>query len=99
MNDLIRAKLKEIVNLQYIIKKENQNISQSVEKLIILANIHYLLFSIDIHEGYLSLEDAHNKQSNLATELKNFEKDIKAIEKKSKVKPQHVKQHWNQHLN
>ena len=44
MNDLIRAKLKEIVNLQYIIKKENQNISQSVEKLIILANIHYLLF-------------------------------------------------------
>ena len=40
MNDLIRVKLKEIVRLQDIIKKDDL----SVEKLIILVNFDYLLF-------------------------------------------------------
>ena len=36
-----------------------------------------------IQEGYLSLEDADNKQSNFAAQLKNFGNGIKAIEKMS----------------
>ena len=35
MNDLICEKLKEIVNLQNIIKKMSQTINQSIEKFII----------------------------------------------------------------
>ena len=38
-----------------------------------------IAFLRDIHEGYLTLEDADNKQSNFTTELKNFDKGIKAI--------------------
>ena len=34
-----------------------------------------------IHEGYLSLENVDNKQSNFAIELKNFEKGTKTLEK------------------
>ena len=36
-----------------------------------------------MHEEYLSLEDADNKHSNFATELKHFDKGIKTIEKQS----------------
>ena len=38
MNGLIHVKLKEIINLEGIIKK-----NENVEKLIILVDIHYLL--------------------------------------------------------
>ena len=38
-----------------------------------------LIFLRDIHEGYLSLEDADNEQSIFASELKNFDKGIKAV--------------------
>ena len=83
MNDLIRVKLKEIVRLQDIIKQDDL----SVEKLIILVNFDYLLFFLrDIHNVYLSLEKASNKQSNFANELKNFEKFTKIVEKKSFLK-------------
>ena len=40
-------------------------------------------FLRDIHEGYLSLKDADNKQSKFATQLKNFDKGIKRISKKN----------------
>ena len=40
-------------------------------------------FLRDIHKGYLSLEDADNNESKFATELKNFNKGIKTLEKKS----------------
>ena len=54
-----------------------------MEKLIILVNIHYLLFFLrDTHEGNLSLENADLKQSNFAIELKNFEKGTKYLKKK-----------------
>ena len=43
MNDLIRAKLKGIVELQEIIKKDDLNYKSKSGKLIILVNIHYLL--------------------------------------------------------
>ena len=48
---------------------------------MILVNIHQPSFLRDIHEVCLSLEGAENKQNNLATELKNFDKGIKTIEK------------------
>ena len=44
MNYLIRAKLKKIVELQNIIEKGGLKDKSKVEKLIILVNIHYLLF-------------------------------------------------------
>ena len=40
-------------------------------------------FLRDIFEGHLSLEDADNKQSYFTSELKNFDKGIKTIEKSS----------------
>ena len=40
-----------------------------------------LIFLRDIHQGYLSLEDADNEQSIFASELKNFDKGIKAVAK------------------
>ena len=45
MNDLIRVKLTEFVNLQDIIRKDDLNINQNVEKLIVLVNIHYLFLN------------------------------------------------------
>ena len=56
-----------------------------MEKLIIWVNIHSLpiVFLSDIDKGYLSLKDADDKQSNFATELKNFDKSIKTIDTKS----------------
>ena len=55
-----------------------------MKKLIILVNIHYpLFFKRDIHEGYLSLENADNKQSNFATEWKNSDKGIKETKETS----------------
>ena len=48
---------------------------------MIYLNIHQPSFLRDIHEGCLSLEGAENKQNNLATELKTFDKGIKTIEK------------------
>ena len=45
MNNLIRVKLTEFVNLQDIIKKDDLNINQNVEKLIVLVNIHYLFLN------------------------------------------------------
>ena len=47
MTDLIRAKLKEIVELQDIIKKDDLN--YKAEKLGIFVNIHCLLFFKEIH--------------------------------------------------
>ena len=46
-------------------------------------NFHCILFFLqDIHEERLSLEDFDNNQSKFATKLKNFDKGIKAFEKK-----------------
>ena len=36
---------------------------------------------MDVHEGYLSLENADHKQSNFAIELKYFEKGTKTLER------------------
>ena len=73
MNHLIRAKLKEIVELQDFIKKYELNYKSKCGKTdnfsIYLLPI---LFLRNIHEGHLSIEKPDNKQSNIANELKNF---------------------------
>ena len=84
MNDLIRAKWKEIVEFQDIIKKHDLKNYKSKRGKTYNFSKHSLplVFSRDIHEGDLSIEKADNKQSNFANELKNFGKGIKTIEKK-----------------
>ena len=78
MNNLIRAKLKEIVKLQDIVKRDGLSSNQKTEILKFLVNVHYLLlFLSDKYEGHLSVEKADNKQSNLANELNSFEKGTK----------------------
>ena len=78
-NDFICVK--KIINFQDIIKKYDLNYKTKHGKIYNLVNIHHLLFLRDLHEGYLSLEDADNTQSNFATEFENFSKSIKAVKK------------------
>ena len=33
-----------------------------------------------MHEGYLSLKDAHDEESKFANELKNIDKGVKSVE-------------------
>ena len=33
-----------------------------------------------MHEGYLSLKDAHDEESKFANQLKNINKDVKSVE-------------------
>ena len=84
MSDLTCVKLKEIVKLQDIIKKDGLNYKSKRGKTYNFGKYSLsIVFLRHIHDGYFSLEDADNKQSNFATELKNFDKDIKTCEKKS----------------
>ena len=69
--------------MQDTIKKDYLNYKLKRGKLIILVNIHEPLFCLrDIHQGYLSLEEADNKQSNLLLNFdKSFDKGIKTFKK------------------
>ena len=83
MNDLIRANLKVIVELQDIIKKDGLNYKSKHRKTYNFCKYSLpVVFLRDIHEGYLSLENADLKQSKFANELNNFDKGIKRLEKK-----------------
>ena len=66
-NDLIIYKLNEIVELQDIIK--SNELDQSVEKLIISVNMHYLLFLRDEYGRKMNLEETYNDQSKLVNEF------------------------------
>ena len=84
MTDLFRAKLKEIVELQDIIKKYDLNYKSKYRKTYNFSKYSLLIvFSRDIHEGNLSIEGAGNKQNNFDNELRNFDKSIKTLYKKS----------------
>ena len=64
MNDLIRAKLKEIFELQDIIKKDDLNYKLKRRKTYNFSK--YLLplaFLRDINNGHLSIEIADNKKN------------------------------------
>ena len=71
MNDMIRDKLKETVNLKDIIKTDNlRRKSKSTN-----------CFFKDINERHLSLKDANDGQSIFAAKLKNLDEGKKTTEK------------------
>ena len=59
MNDLIliRDKLKEIVNLQDIVKTDNLSYKSKSKKVYNFSEYSLSIFLRDIHEGRLSLKD------------------------------------------
>ena len=83
MNDLIYAKLKKIVTLQDVDKKDDLNYISKHGKTYNSHKYSLLIISLrDIHEGYLSLKNTDLNQSNFVTELKNFEKCTKKLKNK-----------------
>ena len=81
MNDLICAKLNGIINLHDIITYE-LNYKSKRRKVNNFGEYSLsIVFLRDIHEGYLSLEDADDEQCNFAAKLKNLDKGQKTIEK------------------
>ena len=82
MNGLICAKLKEIVELQLIIKKDDLNYKSKRGKIYNFSKYSLpIAFLIDIHEGNLSMEKSDNMQINFANELEKIDKGIKYLEK------------------
>ena len=75
MNNLIRDKLKEIVNLQDIINTDELHY-KSKRRKVYNFNEYPLPISFlrDIHVRLLSLEDADNEQTNFAAKLKKLDK-------------------------
>ena len=57
-----------------------------MEKRMILAKNSLPIIFRDIHEDYLSIEKADNKQWNFASKLKNFDKRYKSTLKKDFLK-------------
>ena len=53
------------------------------QKIVFLANIHYLFFLRDIQEGNLTLKDADEEQSELVNILKDLNRGVKPDEKRS----------------
>ena len=84
MNDLIRVKLKETVNLQDITETDDLYYKSKRRKVYHFSEYSLLIaFLRDIHEGYLLLKDADDEQSILAAELKNLDKVKKQLKKNS----------------
>ena len=62
MNDFIRDKLKEIVKLEHIIKKDDLTCKSKCGKTYNFGKYSLpIAFLGDIHEGYLSLENVDPK--------------------------------------
>ena len=81
---MIRDELKRIAQLKDIIKIDDLNYKSKCGKTYNSAKYSLpIAFLRDIHEGYVSLENADFQQSNFALELKQFEKFKKTLEKKS----------------
>ena len=79
---MIRVKLTEIAKLQDISKKDDLNYKSKRGKTYHFGKYFVThCFLRYINEGYLSLENADHKQSNLAIESKNFEKGTKVLAK------------------
>ena len=82
MNDLIRVKLKEVINLQDIIRTDELNYKSKRRKVYNFTEYFLLIvFLRDLNEGYLSLKDADDEQSNFPAKIKNLDKVKKTIEK------------------
>ena len=74
MNDLVRTKLKEIVNLQDIIKAGELHYKSKHRKLYNFNEYSLPIdFLRDIHERNLTLEDPDDEQRNFAVNLKHLD--------------------------
>ena len=82
MNHLGGARLKEIVNLQDIIKTDELHFEAKRRK-VYNFNEYFIAYCFlrDKHEGHISLEDAHDKQSNFDANLKKLDKGKKQLKK------------------
>ena len=80
MNDLNCDKLKEMVNLQNVIKTDKIHY-KSKRRKIYSFNEYCLpiVFLRDIHGGHLLLKDSDDEQSNVAAKIKNLEKSKKQL--------------------
>ena len=82
MNDLIRDKLKEIVNLQYVIKTDELHYKSKRRKFYNFNKYSLpIVFLGDIHEGHLLLKDSNDEESNFAAKIKNLDKGKKQLKK------------------
>ena len=81
MKNLVCAKLKEIVNLADIIKTDEPHFKSKHRKVYNFSEYSLSVFLRDIHERYLSLEDANDEQNNCAAKLKNLGKVKKQLKK------------------
>ena len=82
MNDLVRDKLKEIADLQDIIKTDELHYKSKRRKVYNFNEYSLpIVFQRYIREGHLSLEDADDEQSNFEVKLKNLDKGKKTIER------------------
>ena len=82
MNELICDKLKEIVNLQNVIKTDKLHYKSKLRKIYSFNEYCLpIVFLRDIHGGHLLLKDADDEQSNVAATIKNLEKSKKTAEK------------------
>ena len=75
---------KKNIKLQDIIKTDQLYIiNQKVEKIRILVNILYLLLLKRYEWRIFITKNAHHKQSKYFNKLKNIDKGIKSVRKKS----------------
>ena len=82
MNELICDKLKEIVNLQNVIKTDKLHYKSKLRKIYSFNEYCLpIVFLRDIHGGHLLLKDADDEQSNVAARIKYLEKSKKTAEK------------------
>ena len=73
---MVSDKLKEIGNLQDIIKTDNLRYKSKSRKVYDFSKYSLLIvFLRDIHDGHLTLKDADDEQGNLAAKIKNLDKD------------------------
>ena len=67
-----------------IIQKDDLNYKSKCKKTYNFSKYSLLIcFLRDIYESHLSIEKADNMHSNFTNEIKNFDKGIKTLEKKS----------------
>ena len=55
--------------------------NESVGKIIISVNMHYLLFLRDIYGRKITLEETDDEESKLVNELKGIEEGVKPVQK------------------
>ena len=82
LNDLIINKLKEITKLQDIINIDDLYYKSKRRKIDSFAEYSLPFYILrDIHEGYLSLKGANEKQNRFSDKLKTIDKSTNSVGK------------------